>query len=414
MPAARRPNLTGSDLETAVDAVLRLMRQRDPVHAPRDARNGRSVYASSDGQSLALTGWRFVMTRTQTTTPSMNHDQVSVGQMTLQLQRLSPQAFRTALETAIGALEADAQTRPVSSASLTPSSAPESVGLTQFALIQSIDSHAMRHLLLQMHDAAWQETGGMLLRVGALGSEWMARTVRQDFEEPCLEALLSTNGLRHADQGVFRQRGEYPCRHEMLARFLFADGSVRSAGEVLTGTEPSTVLAQLDQRMLTEAISRLMADETLRLSLNVCRTSLNDPDWLTRLQCLSATYPKALDRLVFEITEWPARAQKTPLTQALKPVCALGLSVWLDDFGAGLTSFNEAFFPGVTGLKIDRSLLRSAWINQDAFGTLNAIARFAQRQGKICVIEGVETAEERSFAERCGASHVQGFFSGRV
>ena len=80
----------------------------------------------------------------------------------------------------------------------------------------------------------------------------------------------------------------------------------------------------------------------------------------------------------------------------------------------GGTSFNEAVVPGITGLKIDRSLLRSAWLDNDAFGTLGTITGFARRLGKTCVIEGVETLDERRFGESCGASHVQGFFSGRV
>ena len=83
-------------------------------------------------------------------------------------------------------------------------------------------------------------------------------------------------------------------------------------------------------------------------------------------------------------------------------------------FGAGLTSFNEAFIPGISALKIDRSLLRRCCVDDDAFGVLSLVTAFARRQGKLCVAEGIETAQQRQFAEARGASHVQGFFSGRV
>ncbi|MGB1146930.1 MAG: EAL domain-containing protein, partial [Alphaproteobacteria bacterium] len=87
---------------------------------------------------------------------------------------------------------------------------------------------------------------------------------------------------------------------------------------------------------------------------------------------------------------------------------------WLDDFGAGLTSFNEVFLEGLSGIKIDRNLLRRSIDSGDAFQALKVVTDFARVQGKICVIEGAEDDAERAYAEAKGATHVQGFFSGVI
>jgi EAL domain-containing protein (putative c-di-GMP-specific phosphodiesterase class I) len=166
--------------------------------------------------------------------------------------------------------------------------------------------------------------------------------------------------------------------------------------------------------MLDTAFARLQADPALRLTLNVCRTSLVEPRWRTQVATLSSAAPTAAARLTLEITEWPHRAAALPLAEALHGLSALGVSLWLDDFGSGLTSVNEALLPALSGVKIDRSLIRHSLANGDRLGLVAAISGLARRQGKTCIAEGAENEDERAFAETLGATHVQGFFSGVI
>jgi EAL domain-containing protein (putative c-di-GMP-specific phosphodiesterase class I) len=166
--------------------------------------------------------------------------------------------------------------------------------------------------------------------------------------------------------------------------------------------------------MLDTAFARLQADPALRLTLNVCRTSLVEPRWRTQVETLSSAAPAAAARLTLEITEWPHRAAALPLAEALHGLSALGVSLWLDDFGSGLTSVNEALLPTLSGIKIDRSLIRHSLANGDRLGLVAAISGLARRQGKTCIAEGAENEDERAFAETLGATHVQGFFSGVI
>lgn len=342
-------------------------------------------------------GWRLVLGGAAAAEPV-----AKIGEFPLHLERLEPALFHAELSQAIAALEAEGgQTADGA--------------ITQFVLAETVDPQAVATLLTQMLAAAQtssEKTG--LLRVSALGSAWLGLRPPETQRGQALQDFLSRDRLSHADQGIFASGADQPERFETLARFIDEGGQRLPAARILTGHESDQTLAQLDCLMLSKAAARLAADPGLKLSINVCRTTLRDSSWLGLLDALLSTHGSAFDRAVFEITEWPARAGHVPLSQSLKPLSDRGLGLWLDDFGAGLTSFNEVFIPGIDALKIDRSLLRRCYADSDGFGVLSLVTGFAQRQGKLCVVEGVEDLEERGFAQAQGASHVQGFFSGRI
>ena len=342
-------------------------------------------------------GWRLDLIRGVDASSVLDVDGFS-----LHLERLEPEQFQTDLFGAVHVLE---------------SQRGQMAGpaVSQYVLADAIDEHSVSTLLIQMLGTARSSSAdGGVLRVSALGSEWLGLDRPENGDVLALQDFLTRDRLSHADQGIFAGAADDPERYETLARFIDQNGTQLPAAQVLTGHESSEALAELDCLMLSRAGARLAADPRLNLSINVCRTTLLEPSWLALLDALISAHGSVFDRAVFEITEWPARAVQMPLEHALRPLSDRGLALWLDDFGAGLTSFNEAFIPGISALKIDRSLLRRCCVDDDAFGVLSLITAFARRQGKLCVAEGIETAQQRQFAEARGASHVQGFFSGRV
>jgi len=328
-------------------------------------------------------------------------DALGLGTLHLRIRALCPADFQSCLGAAIEGLE---RKEP-----LGPSSC-----IVQFVLATEIETDAVTHVLNQMHTALQADYGEALVRVSAMGSEWLGLLGQPSQHKPALEDYLSDDRLTYVDQGIFPKGSPHPDHFETLARFKDKSGHVITATHVLSGTEPDAVLSALDQAMVTSAAHRLNEDPNLHLTVNVCRTTLLDERWHERLKALRENHAAAISRMIFEVTEWPARAAHTPLFKSSRALTTLGSELWLDDFGAGLTSFNEVFVDGITGIKIDRSLLRHAYADGDAFGVLDTVTSFAARMGKVCVIEGAENDDERQFAEDHGATHVQGYFSGRI
>ena len=368
----------------------------------------KTVQAVVDGMTghrlpadLLNRGWQLVLDQKQT-----GSQIAEIGGFFLGLEPLDPAQFRSRLTKAVTNLEAGTGDQ----------SGPS---VSQFVLAEAVDQKSVSILLTQMLGSAQASSPqGCVVGVSALGSDWFGMGALDASPElsssPMLQDFLNADGLSHVDQGIFASRADLPERFETLARFVDSDGNQLPAAQVLSGHESDDALAQLDCTMLARSVARMVADPALKLSVNVCRTTLRDPSWLQLLDQLIAAHGEAVQRAVFEITEWPARAGHEPLMESLEPLSGRGLALWLDDFGAGLTSFNEVLLPGIAALKVDRSLLRRCCADNDAFGVLELVAAFAQRHKKLCVIEGVENLKERKFAEGHGASHVQGFFSGRL
>lgn len=322
-----------------------------------------------------------------------------IGSYRLYLHPLPPARFNRQLEAAVRA-HFDPRTPP----------APDWV--IQFLLTASPSRASVHRALRQTLTEAGLPRDRALLRLSALGTDW----IDKDPASPglSLRDLLDQGALRSVDQGIFAAGAARPDRFETLARFVGPDGQLISAARVLRGDEPDAVLAELDQRMLRASVERLRQSPALQLTVNVCRSSLVDPAWLALFKHLRQAQPEAMARVILEVTEWPTRAVQTPLADSSATMAGLGPDLWLDDFGAGLTSFNEMLLRQLSGIKIDRSLLRRSLDAGGAFQALRIVTDLARRLDQVCVIEGVETPIERAHAEELGATHVQGYFSGVI
>ena len=272
-------------------------------------------------------------------------------------------------------------------------------------------------------DLDWQTTLSFdnepLLQICRWSSTMQLGAVKAGMPATALNGYLNAGHIRAADHGIFARGQAEPDWFETLARFGSAETGFQAAGAVLTGQEPAEDLAALDLQMLTFALERLAADATLKLSVNASRASLNDPQWRRNSAAqLARVSPSLRARLAIEVTETPAPLGPKDLRPKDLPVvigelAALGVRVWLDDIGTGVTALNEMRIAGVAGIKLDRTLSQHAFAFDDCFGVMSQLAGFAARRGLDFIVEGVENTDQRQRAEAWGASHVQGFFAGQ-
>jgi EAL domain-containing protein (putative c-di-GMP-specific phosphodiesterase class I) len=110
-----------------------------------------------------------------------------------------------------------------------------------------------------------------------------------------------------------------------------------------------------------------------------------------------------------EILEAPCSSEER-LKAAVDSYRDLGLSIAMDDFGAGSSNLArvERLRPDV--VKIDRSMLAGA-VGADAAGRMlpGMVELLHQSQAKVA-IEGIETREEALVAIEADADYLQGYF----
>lgn len=192
-------------------------------------------------------------------------------------------------------------------------------------------------------------------------------------------------------------------------------GSVRAPGSFIPTAEQSDLIVDIDKVVLEKACDQAM--EWLPVSgadfvwaVNVSGKSLQVDSYVPHLvETLRRTgLPPA--RLRLEITEGIFIHDSREALETLAQVRAMGVSLALDDFGAGYATFGYLTDFNLNQLKIDRSFLTDLPASPKKQGVVRGMIALANSLGLTVVAEGVETEAQLDFliAERCHSA--QGFY----
>jgi|JI10StandDraft_1071094.scaffolds.fasta_scaffold70158_5 EAL domain-containing protein (putative c-di-GMP-specific phosphodiesterase class I) len=115
-------------------------------------------------------------------------------------------------------------------------------------------------------------------------------------------------------------------------------------------------------------------------------------------------------RLCLEITETAMIENPEGAKDSLKRFKAAGISISLDDFGAGLSSLAYLKDWEADELKLDRSLIKDVKTGERDRKILGATVELAHSLGMMVVAEGVEDEEMAIKLADLGCDSLQGYF----
>ncbi len=124
-------------------------------------------------------------------------------------------------------------------------------------------------------------------------------------------------------------------------------------------------------------------------------------------------YNIPVELLHIEVTESAITSGSEYLGSEIQRFREGGYEVWMDDFGAGYSSFNNLKNYDFDVLKIDMDFLRSFETNKKTRIILSAIVSMAKELGIHTLAEGVETKEQYEFLKRIGCEKLQGYLFGK-
>ncbi len=161
------------------------------------------------------------------------------------------------------------------------------------------------------------------------------------------------------------------------------------------------------------AVSMLQrAGSTATVAVNLPIRTLEDPGFATWFDEACRASGVAPNRLVFEIAEGDIH-DALSITVAIDRLAELGVRISVDDFGAGHATFERLRWRNVAQLKLDRSVLVNATVDQRARAVLSSIVALSLELGYDLVAEGVEEPGQHALLRELGCPFVQGFlFSG--
>jgi EAL domain-containing protein (putative c-di-GMP-specific phosphodiesterase class I) len=217
--------------------------------------------------------------------------------------------------------------------------------------------------------------------------------------------------LKAARQPVVETRSGAVSHYEVLARF---DGEDSPAG-MIGAAERSGQISHLDYIMVSAAVARLSENPSpdYRLAVNISGESLQRLDIIRDLCAVISGHEFRRSRLIIEITESAHIHDIETAARAVNLLRACGVSVSLDDFGAGSASFGYLRALDVDGLKFDGAFLDTPDQNLRGLALMRSIARMCTDLGIASVGERVETPAERRLLLEAGVRYAQGYLFGK-
>ena len=151
--------------------------------------------------------------------------------------------------------------------------------------------------------------------------------------------------------------------------------------------------------------------EAYKYTINFSRSTLCDPQFAERIIDIVEKYDLNFSCLAVEILEdknitFDARKQMIDNLSVLK---AKGISILLDDFGSGYTTFGDLQSLDISVVKIDKEITQNS-VTDTGFIILKNIIRTAGDIGFKTLCEGVETKEQEEAAIKAGCDMLQGFY----
>ncbi|MDN4543662.1 EAL domain-containing protein [Pseudomonas sp. C32] len=200
---------------------------------------------------------------------------------------------------------------------------------------------------------------------------------------------------------------------EALIRWHQPGGRVIAPGEFLPDVEGLRLIGRLDLYMLTSIAVILAQPEHANwpaVHVNCSSYSMTRPEFAAEVLALLERHRVAPSRICLELTEGALVAEPAIARLTMQQLADNGMSVVLDDFGAGFSSLSYVHQYRFSGLKIDKSFILELTTSARSRAIVRAIVRMAESLDLSVVAEGVEDKATLDLLREIGAGQAQGYY----
>lgn len=250
-----------------------------------------------------------------------------------------------------------------------------------------------------------------------------------DLNQAARTRLRLAHGLEHAIereelelhfQLLVEAGNRQPVGAEALLRWESERYGKVSPAEFIPIAEEGKSIHALGDWVLEQACRQLRAwrqagVEPFYLSVNIAAPQLLRAGFAEHLREIlerTGVLPMA-STLAIEVTETAFMGDLELAEEVLHKVRALGVQVYLDDFGTGFSSLSYLSRLPVDALKIDRAFIHDLPDDERAGSLVRAIIALAHSLELKVIAEGVETPEQADWLQVRGCDLLQGFLYSR-
>jgi EAL domain-containing protein (putative c-di-GMP-specific phosphodiesterase class I) len=220
------------------------------------------------------------------------------------------------------------------------------------------------------------------------------------FWQPILHAATAPHGL--------------PIRREALLRRKDARDEAVFPAATVNALRRRSSAAWFDLCVLQAACMHAAAwEDGTTIAVNMSPETICRPDVVDAVEVALTAAGLPAHRLQIEITEEGALNCPCTASAVIRALQARGVSVALDDFGAGASCWATLQALPVDTLKLDGHFTRHVVSSEKGRVIVRGIIAMAHALGMRVCVECVETSDQLTVLQDLGCDEVQGFLLGR-
>lgn len=202
--------------------------------------------------------------------------------------------------------------------------------------------------------------------------------------------------------------------YEVLLRWNHRErGMINPALFIPLAEECGAIVEIGDWVLRTACQEALSQPQMQKIAVNVSAVQLAHGDFAQRVHSILVETGFSPRRLELEITETAIIADKARALRLLRRIRGLGVTIAIDDFGAGYSSLETLRTFPFDKIKLDRSFIQDLGRHAQAKAIFRAVLALGKSLDIPVLAEGVETDEQLAILRREGCDEAQGYLLGR-
>ncbi|MDR9402206.1 MAG: EAL domain-containing protein [Halothece sp. Uz-M2-17] len=201
---------------------------------------------------------------------------------------------------------------------------------------------------------------------------------------------------------------------ESLLRWYHPEQGWVSPNRFIPIAEETELIIEIGDWILTQACQQLQewrqqfsSEMLISLSVNVSPKQFRENDLVFHVNQMLKLYEIRPEDLKLEVTETAILESNSK--QVLEDLKAIGVGLYLDDFGIGESSLSRLYQLPLDVIKIDRSFVQGLPENKRKCAIAQTIINLADNMDLGVIAEGIETEAQKDELLKWGCRRGQGF-----
>ncbi|WP_417770138.1 putative bifunctional diguanylate cyclase/phosphodiesterase [Stappia sp.] len=201
---------------------------------------------------------------------------------------------------------------------------------------------------------------------------------------------------------------------EALLRWIHPEhGAVSPAVFIPIAEENGQIIAIGDWVLMQACRQAASWSQPIKVAVNISAVQLRQRNLAERISEILKETGLEPARLEVEVTESSFMADLDLSLAVLRQIQSLGVSIALDDFGAGYSALASLRLYPFDRIKLDRGFTSDLATSDEARAIVHSVLMLGQSLGTPVLAEGVETDEQLVFLQGAGCRTIQGFLFSR-